>query len=74
MEDEIITQMDKIFYTALLAKQPEIREKEAEDLLEKFLDEGGDLQDIVNPLAEQIANFMQSQNGKKKKEVKMIEL
>lgn len=75
LDEELLTQTDKLFYTALLAKQPEITEVEAEELIIKFVDEGGDLKDIIGFLAEQIVNFIQSQNGKKtKKAVKIIEL
>lgn len=74
MDEELVTQTDKLFYTALLAKQPEISENEAEKLIDKYVDEGGDLGEIISFLAGQITNFMQSQNGKKKKEIKIVDL
>lgn len=75
LDEELLTQTDKLFYTALLAKHPDITEQEAENLIEKFIDEGGELKDIIGFLAEQIVNFIQSPNGKKtKKAVKIIEL
>lgn len=75
IDEEVVTQTDKLFYTALLSKQPDITEAKADELIEKFVGEGGDLKDILSFLAEQITNFMQFQNGKtKKKEIKIIEI
>lgn len=75
LDEELLTQTDKLFYTALLAKQPEITEDEADKLIEQFIEEGGDLKDIISFLAEQIVNFIQSQNGKKtKKKIKIVDL
>ncbi|MBQ8299567.1 MAG: DUF5055 domain-containing protein [Clostridia bacterium] len=75
IEEEMFTQTDKLFYTSLLAKQPTITESEAEEIIEKFLEEGGDLKEIISFLSEQMANFMSSQTGKnKKKIVKQIDL
>lgn len=75
IEDELFTQTDKLFYAGLLAKQPSITEAEAEAIIEKFINEGGDLQEVVGFLVKQIMGFMTSQTGKsKKKIVKQIEL
>lgn len=76
MEDETVTQTDKLFYTGLLAKHPEITEEEAEKLEQKFVEQEGDLSEIIQFLVGQFANFIQSQNGKKtkKKITKIVEL
>ena len=73
LEDELVTQTDKLIYTALLSKQPNITEEQANDIIEKFVEEGGDLKEVLSFLAEQIANFMLSPNGKTK-ETKIIEI
>ena len=74
LEDKIITLQEKLFYTGLLAKQPDIKEKEAEDLLNQYADEGGDLGEITKFLSEAYSNFIVSQDGKAKKKAKIVAL
>lgn len=73
-EDKVINFMDKLFYTALLAKQPNITEKEAEDILNKFIKDGGDIQEISKFLSEQLTSFFKSPTGTSKKKVLIVEI
>lgn len=57
----------KLFYTALLAKQPLIKEDKAEEIMQDYIDEGGDLEEIITFLSEQYVGFTKSQKKKKKK-------
>ena len=71
--NKLITVTDKLFYTGLLAFQ-DISEKEAEELLDKYIEEGGDTDEIVSFLSEQYMAFIQSPEGKKKKKAKIIQI
>lgn len=62
----------KLFYTALLAKQPSINEEEAEKIMDDYIEEGGDLEEIITFLSEQYVGFTKSQSKKKKKKAKII--
>ena len=75
MESQPLTQMDKLFHSALLAKQPRITAEMAIDIREKFQDEGGDIGEINSFLIEQYMGFFKFQNGKKKvKKAETIEI
>ncbi len=63
-----------LFYTGLLAKQPEITQEEAEKLLEQYILEGGDLGEINNFLLQQYTNFSQAPKAKKKKKAKIVKI
>lgn len=73
-EEKPLSFYDKLFWTGLLAKQPHITEKQAEDLIEKYMAEGGDSEEIVKFLTEQLVSFFKSQNGSKKKQATIVEL
>lgn len=66
--------MDKLFYTALLNKQPNITEKQAEEIQTKYIEEGGDINEITKFLSEQLTSFFKSQNGEKTKTFQEVEI
>lgn len=74
IEEKPLEVSDKLFYTALLAKQPSITENEAGKLLEQYINEGGEIGEINNFLMNQYMAFQQSPNGKKKKKAKIIKI
>ena len=62
-----------LFYSGLLAKQPEITEEEAYDLMEEYIASDGDLDELTTYLLNQYTAFIKSPDGKKKK-AKIIEI
>ncbi len=73
-EDKMLTFIDKLFYTALLAKQPTITEKQAEEILNKYIEDGGDINEISKFLSDQITSFFKSPDGASKKKVLIVEI
>lgn len=71
---KLITLNDKIFYTGLLAKHPSVTEYEAEKIMEQYVKEEGDLDEVITFLTEQYMAFMKSPDGKKKKKAKIVEM
>lgn len=51
---------DTLYYTAFLANHPSMTEYEAQKIIEKYVDEGGDLGEIQKFLIDQYSNFIQS--------------
>lgn len=75
METQPLIQMDKLFYSALLAKQPRITAEMAIDIREKFQEKGGDIGDINSFLIEQYMGFFKFQSGEMKmKKAETIEI
>ena len=72
--EKLVTAMDKIFYGGLLAYQPEMTEKEGLEILEQYLAEGGDVNEIIPFLTEQYMAFLKSPDGMKKKKAKIVEM
>lgn len=72
--EKLVTSMDKIFYGGLLAYQPEMTESKANELLEQYIEEGGDINEIIPFLTEQYWAFLKSPDGKKKKKAKIVEM
>ena len=72
--DKIVTAMDKIFYGGLLAYHPELTEAKATELLDQYISEGGDVNEIIPFLTEQYMAFLKSPDGKKKKKAKIVEM
>ena len=72
--DKIISLTDKLFYTGLLAFQENIKEEEAEILLEKYIDEGGEPEEILTFLTEEYMGFIKSPEAKKKKKAKIVKI
>lgn len=71
---KILTLSSKLFYTGLIAKQPNITEEEALEIMEQYIDEGGEIDEIVQFLTEQFVAFIKSPDGKKVKKAKIIEM
>ena len=72
---KVLTLSSKLFYTGLLAKQPKITEEEAMDVMEQYINEGGEIEEIIQFLTEQFVAFIQSPAGtKKKKKAKIVEM
>ena len=63
-----------MFYTGLLAKQPKTTKDEADEIMEQYVEEGGDVAEITQFLVNQYVAFTKSPNGKKKKKAKIIEM
>lgn len=51
---------DMLYYTAFLANHPSISEYESQKIIEKYVEEGGDLEEIQKFLIDQYTNFIQS--------------
>lgn len=71
---KIISLTETLFYTGLLAKQPEMTKEEAVKLLEQYISEGGATEDIVQFLLNEYVAFTKSPDGKKKKKAKIVEM
>lgn len=74
IEAKPVTVTAKLFYTGLLANQPDITEEEADRLLDKYVEEGGDIGEINAFLLGQIVGLQKSPNTKKKKKAKIIKM
>jgi len=74
IEDKPITVSEKLFYTALIAKQPEITEEEAQKILVQYIEEGGETGEINDFLLKQYMAFQKSPDGSKKKKAKIIKI
>jgi len=70
---KILSLSETLFFTGLLAKQPDISRKKADELLDKYLEEGGELEEITQFLINEYSAFIKSPNGKKKK-AKIVEM
>ena len=71
---KILSLTEILFYTGLLAKQPEITRDEAVELLEKYIVEGGETEEITQFLINEYVAFTKSPDGKKKKKAKIVEM
>lgn len=71
---KILSLTEVLFYTGLLAKQPEITKEASNELLEEYLQEGGELEEITQFLINEYMAFMKSPDGKKKKKAKIVEV
>ncbi len=71
---KLVTLSDKVFWTGMLAKHPSMTEYEAIKIMEKYKEEGGDVDEVVTFLTEQYLAFIKSPDGKKKKKAKIIEM
>ena len=71
---KLLSMQEVLFYSGLLAKQPNIERDEALELMETYQAEGGDLEEITKFLTEQYVAFTKSPDGKKKKRAKIVEM
>jgi hypothetical protein len=74
METQPLIQMDKLFHSALLAKQERITAEMAIEIREKYQEEGGDIGEINSFLIEQYMGFFKLKDGKKTKKAETIEI
>ena len=71
---KILSMTEVLFYSGLLAKQPAISREKANEIMEDYLAEGGDLEEITKFLTEQYVAFTKSPDGTKKKKAKIVEM
>lgn len=70
---KVVSFYDMLHYTSLLANHPSITEYEAQKIMERYANEGGDLEEINKFLIEEYTNFTKSPaNSTKKKVAKII--
>lgn len=74
LEAKPLSTTDKLFYTALLANHSDITENEASELIQEYINEGGDIGEVNAFLIKQIVGLQQSPNTKKKKKAKIIKM
>lgn len=70
--ERLISYTSKLFYTGLLAKQPNLTEEEANSILEEYISEDGDIEEVTKFLTNEYVAFIKSPNGKKKKKKAQI--
>ena len=71
---KILSMIEVLFYSGLLAKQPATSREKANEIMEDYLAEGGDLEEITKFLTEQYVAFTKSPDGTKKKKAKIVEM
>lgn len=71
---KVLSLSETLFYTGLLAKQPKITREESIEILEKYLEEGGELEEITQFLISEYTAFIKSPDGIKKKKAKIVEI
>ena len=71
---KLLSMQEVLFYSGLLAKQPEITEEEAYDLMEEYIASDGDLDELTTYLLNQYTAFIKSPDGKKKKKAEIVEM
>lgn len=72
--DKLVSMTDMLFYTGLLAFQKDITREEAERLVTKYIEEGGDTEEVTNFLSKQYMGFIKSPVTNKKKKAKIIQI
>lgn len=71
---KVVMLTETLFHTGLLAKQPETTREKAVELLEKYIAEDGDTEEITKFLLNEYVAFTKSPDGKKKKKAKIVEM
>lgn len=71
---KLLSMTEALFYTGLLAKQPHITRDEADRIMDDYIEDGGDLEEITKFLVEQYVAFMKSPENKQKQKAKIIEM
>ena len=66
LEGKMVKIYSKMFYTGMLAYNPFINEDEALKLMDKYSEEGGDVDEVVTFLTGEYQNFLKPQESKKK--------
>ena len=68
---KLLSMQEILFYAGLLAKQPEITREKADEIMEQYFEEGGDLAEITQFLIEQYVYYTKNSNKKRAKIVKI---
>ncbi len=71
---KILSLTEVLFYSGLLAKKPLMTREESNDLLEQYIAEGGEIEEITQFLIKEYTAFIKSPDGKKKKKAKIVEM
>lgn len=71
---KILSLSETLFYAGLLARNPLMTREEANALLDQYLAEGGELEEITQFLINEYTAFIKSPAGKKKKKAKIVEM
>ena len=74
-DDSPATQMTILWTIGLHKYQSNINEKVCSDLMDKYIDEGGDIQEVIEFLSGEYASFFQTTqtNSKQLKKARVIE-
>ncbi len=70
----ILSTIDTLFYTGLIAKQPTITKEEATNLQDQYTKEGGDIEEVAQFLLSEYMAFTKSPEVEKKKKAKIVEM
>lgn len=71
---KVLSLSETLFYAGLLAKNPLMTREEAIEILEQYLTEGGEIEEITQFLINEYTAFIKSPDGKKKKKAKIVEM
>lgn len=71
---KVLSTAETLFYTGLLAKQPFTTKEKASELLDKYVTEGGELEEVTQFLINEYVAFTKSPDGTKKKKAKIVEM
>ena len=69
---KLLNMATTLFWTGLLAKQPNITKDEGVEIMYDYINENGDLEEVTKFLVEQFVAFTKSPDGTKKKKAKII--
>lgn len=74
--DKPLTYMDILWYGGFITKHPDVNPNLAEKLIETYQDEGGDVSEVIDFLANEYSNFVNApadtKSKKKKKKAKIV--
>ncbi len=71
---KVLSLSETLFYAGLLARNPLMTREEAIEILEQYLAEGGEIEEITQFLISEYTAFIKSPDGKKKKKAKIVEM
>lgn len=70
--NKLLNMTTTLFWTGLLAKQPNVTKDEGIAIMYDYISEDGDLEEVTKFLVEEFVAFTKSPDGKKKKKAKII--
>lgn len=75
LESSPLTQMSIFWNVGLHKEQPNLSTIKLEELMDKFIEEGGDIKEVIGFLSEEYATFFQTnlQNTKTLKKARLVE-